>query len=171
MENNLKNTYAYSFERLLNNYEKRVYGLIYNIIKDQYITQDLTQDAFLKVYQNLYKYNSEYPIEPWIFKIAYNVTINYLKKNKNRINEIQLDEKINNACIFEDNIDIVETQESILNAMRSFTPDCKAIFVLRIIEDLTFEQIAEILGTSAASVKLKFYRHRKILINELSEEV
>lgn len=171
MENKSEGTYISLFEKLINSYERKVYRFIYNMIREHYITQDLTQDVFLKIYQNLYKYNSEYPIEPWIFRIAYNVTANYLKKNKNRVNEIQLEEKINSIYTNEDNISGIEIQEIILKTINSFSPDCKAIFVLRILEDLTFEQIAEILGTSAASVKLKFYRHRKILINELSEEV
>lgn len=170
MENKLKGTYACSFEKIINSYEKKVYSFIYNMVRDKYMTQDLTQDVFLRIYQNLYKYNSEYPIEPWIFKIAYNVTINYLKKNKNKATEIQLGEKINDICIFNDNMASIEIQETILETMRSFPSDCKAIFTLRIIEDLSFEQIAEILGTSAASVKLKFYRHRKILIDKFHQE-
>lgn len=171
MENKPDSTYAYQFEKLISGYEKKIYRFIYNMIRDHYMTQDLTQDVFVKIYKNLYKYDSEYPIEPWIFRIAYNVTVNYLKKNKNRVNEIQLEEKINNIYAYEDNISSFEIQETILKTINSFTPDCKAIFTLRIIEDLTFEQIAEILGTSVASIKLKFYRHRKILINELSKEV
>lgn len=171
MGNKLENKYVCSFENLVNTYEKKIYGFIYNMIKDQYIAQDITQDVFVRVYQNLYKYNSDYPIEPWVFKIAYNLTLNYLKKNRNRKNEIQLDEKIDNQCISEDNIVSIEIKEAMIKAMRSFSPDCKAIFVLRIMEDLTFEQIGEILGTSASAAKLKFYRYRKILINEFHWEV
>lgn len=170
MENKSENTYTRLFEKLINNYEKKIYSFIYNMVRDKYMTQDLTQDVFLKVYQNLYKYNNEYPIEPWVFKIAYNTTLNYLKKNKNRIKEVQLDENLNSICLSDDNMVSIEIQETILKTMNSFSPDCKAIFTLRITEDLTFEQIAEILGTSAASVKLKFYRHRKILIDKLSQE-
>jgi RNA polymerase sigma-70 factor, ECF subfamily len=171
METKLENKYVYSLENLVNNYEKKVYGFIYNIIRDHYMAQDLTQDVFVRIYQNLYKYNSDYPIEPWIFKIAYNLTINYFKKNKNKLTEVQLDEKMDTLCILEDNIVSIEIQESMLKTIKSFSPDCKAIFVLRIIEDLTFEQIAEILGTSTASAKLKFYRNRKTLISKLNGEV
>lgn len=171
MEGKSKSEHICNFEDILNTYEKKVYSFIYNMIRDQYAAQDITQDVFIKVYKNLFKYNSEYPIEPWIFKIAYNTTANYLKKNKNRKNEVELNEKIDDVYIYEDNIARIDIQESILKTMRSFRPDCKAIFALRIMEELTFEQIAEILGTTNASVKLKFYRYRKILIDEFNREV
>ena len=54
-----------SFEYIINSYEKIVYGFIYNMIHDEFMAQDLTQDVFIKIYKNFYKYNKEYPFEAW----------------------------------------------------------------------------------------------------------
>ncbi|MDP4178106.1 MAG: sigma-70 family RNA polymerase sigma factor [Bacillota bacterium] len=156
-----------SFEYLVTFYEKKIYCFIYNIVHNRSIAEDLTQDVFVKIYENIYKYNSEYPIEPWMFKICYNLTLNYLKKNK--LEAIKLQNYVEPGDKFEEYITKCETREIILKEIRSFKPDIRAILQLRIIEDFSFEQIAEILNKSTASIKLKFYRSRKVLIKNLSE--
>lgn len=156
-----------SFEYFVSLYEKRIYGLIYNIVHNHSLAEDLTQDAFVKIYQNIYKYNPEYPIEPWIFKIAYNLTLNYLKKNK--IKEVEMKEELTVDDVFEDYIIESQEIETILKEIQTFKADSSVILRLRIIEDFTFDEIAEMLDTSASSVKLKFYRSRKILIKKLSK--
>jgi RNA polymerase sigma factor, sigma-70 family len=156
-----------AFECLVDLYERRIYGFIYNITHDYSLTEDLTQDVFLKVYQNIYRYNPDYPIKPWIFKIAYNITVNYLKKNK--IKEVELDDRIQKCCSVEDDVNRLEIKQAVLQGIQHLKPNCRAIFALRIVEDLPFEQIAQMLQTSTASVKLKFYRNRKFLIKSLTK--
>ena len=156
-----------SFEYIVNCYEKKLYGFIYNMVRNKSITEDLTQEVFIKVYQNCYKYNSEFPIEPWLFKIAHNLTINYIKKNKNRLKEMTIDEGVTVIPSLENQIESFETRHMILKELESLKPECKAIFILRILEDLPFEQIALMTGTSVAAVKLKFYRSRKVIVKQL----
>lgn len=159
----------YYFEYLVNSYKDRVYGFIYHMIHDSESAEDLTQDVFVKVYQNLYKINPDYGIKSWLFKIAYNTTINYLKKNKSRKKEVAFGEGFENEIQGKSYIDDFEARHVILNEIRTLKSDCKAIFLLRVVEDLSFDQIAIMLGTTTASVKLKFYRNRRILIDRLSK--
>jgi len=157
-----------SFEDIVNCYEKRVHGFIYNMVRNSEAAEDLTQEVFIRVYEKFYKYNPEYAIEPWLFKIAYNLTLNYLKKNKNRNKEVSIEEYNDKGINASDPIQEFETKYMLLREIDSFKQESKAIFLLKIMEDLSFEQIALMLGTSTAAVRLKFYRNRKVLIERLN---
>jgi RNA polymerase sigma-70 factor (ECF subfamily) len=141
------------------------------MIHDTDAAKDLTQYVLINVYKNLYKYNPEYPIEPWLFKITHNITLNYIRKNKKRINDIPLQEIIGSEVSREATIEDFETRELILKEINSLKSDCREIFILRVMEDLSFEQIAEILNKSTTSVKLKFYRSRKGIIERTSHYI
>ena len=158
-----------SFEYIVNVYEKRVYGFVYHMVHNADLAEDLTQDVFVRVYEKLYTYNPEYAIEPWLFKIAYTITLNYLKKNKTRKKEVTIEEDMFICPNSYNSIQEFETKHIILKEIEAFKPDCRAIFILKIMEDLTFEQIAMMVGMSTAAVKLKFYRNRKVLIERLNK--
>lgn len=160
-----------SFEYIVSCYEKKIYGFIYNMLRDKCSTEDLTQEVFIKVYQNCYKYNSELPIEPWLFKIAYNITINYLKKSKNRLKETAMEEQYNEIPDYDSQIGSFETRLIVLKELEELSPECRAIFIFRILQDLPFEQIAIMTGATVASVKLKFYRNRKVITEKLCQSL
>lgn len=155
---------ANSFDNLVEIYEKMIYRFIYHMVHDVQTAEDLTQDVFIKVYQNLYRVDNEFLLKPWIFKIAYNIALNYLKRNKRNIT-YGIDENMpDRDCIGQ-----YETRQVVLQTIRSFKPDCRAIFILKFVEDLSFDQISEILDMSVGAVKMKFYRNKKELINRLAE--
>lgn len=156
-----------AFEFLVNTYERRIYCFIYNIIHNTEESEDLTQDVFIKIYKNSYKYNPKFPIEPWLFKITYNAVINYIKKNKNALKEIPIESNLYNYKSSDDDMIGFETRDMILKEINSLKPEIRMIMYLRIIEDLSFYQISEVLGITDSSAKLKFYRNKKVLIKKL----
>lgn len=162
-----------SFEWLVNSYEKRIFYFIYSMVHNHDIAQDLTQDSYVKIYKNLYKFNPDYPIEPWIYRITYNVVLDFIKKNKNSLQEISLSSCIN--YIKENDADSslsdIEFKDMLQRELQSLKPDIRMIIILRAVNDLSFEQIALILNKSVPSVKLKFYRNRKIFIQNLEKYI
>lgn len=155
----------YYFEDLVNLYHRRIYDFSYRMVHDRSAAEDITQEVFIKVYKNIHKLKSAFALKPWIFKIAYNVSASYLRKNKNVVVDIESRE----IASSEDSISSYETRQTIIKEIESLSTDCRAIFLLRIMEDLSFEQIALMMGTSVPSVKAKFYRNRKTLIDRLSD--
>jgi RNA polymerase sigma-70 factor (ECF subfamily) len=155
----------YYFEELVNLYHKRIYDFSYRMVHNRSTAEDITQDVFIKVYKNIHKLNSARALKPWILKIAYTTSISYLRKNKYLTIDIESNEIASN----EDCIGEYESRETILKEIEALSTDCRAIFLLRIMEDLSFEQIALMTETSVSSVKSKFYRSRKILIDRLSK--
>lgn len=154
------------FEKLVNLYEKGIYGYAYNMIHNSITAEDITQEIFIKIYKNLYKYDFKYPIEPWIFKISYNVILNYIKKNRNIIKEVSLEDNMQEQCL-ENSQENFEIRDIITSKIEEFKPDVRMILFLKIMDDLSFEQIGLIVGKTPSAVKLKFYRNRKILIKKL----
>lgn len=160
-----------SFEYIVDTYEKRIYGFIYHMIHDSCTAEDLTQEVFMKTYQNSYKYNCDYPIEPWLFKIAYNITISYIKKNKKKFNEVEILNSDCNTVFSQDISGNFEMRDLLLREMHRFKPDVRAIFLLKIVQDLSFEQIAIMLNSSPSAIKLKFYRNKKLIMEKLEKSL
>lgn len=154
-----------AFEWLVNFYEKRIFGFIYNMIHNRDTAEELTQDTFVKIYENLYKYNSKRPIKPWIFKIAYNITLNYIKKNKKSM----FLKEVSHTDMFQEEINNIEIKDILIRELDDIKPDSRMIVILKIMEDLTFEQIASMIGISVSSTKLKFYRSKKFLIKKIGK--
>jgi RNA polymerase sigma factor, sigma-70 family len=155
---------VHSFEYILGNYEKKIFTFIYHMVNNPETARDLTQDVFIKVYKNLHRYNAEYSLKPWIYKIAYNTAVTFIKKNKHTIT----DTLIESIPANKDDISDFEMRYVIINELSAFDSECRAIFILRFIDDLSFDQIALMLGSTTASVKMKFYRNRKVLIEKLN---
>lgn len=153
------------FESLILKYHKRIYDFIYKMVHNRQTSEDLTQEVFIKVYKSIRSLKSSYSLKPWIFKIAYTTTLNHLKRNRHITVDIDTEEIVSDK----DYIGNSETRHVILEEIQSLKPDCRAIFLLHIMEDLSFEQIGIMLGISSASAKLKFYRNRKKLIDKLSK--
>lgn len=162
MEKLVKGDTSY-FEHLVISYEKRVYGFIYNMVNDRFAAEDLTQEVFIRVYRNIHKFDTEYPVKPWIFKIAYNRAASYFKGKKNNITDYDSSE----VAAKDDTIGDFEIRQVLIKELADFSKENRAIFILRLMEDLSFQQISLILGTSADSIKMKFYRNRKILAERL----
>lgn len=137
------------------------------MINNPTMSEDITQEIFIKIYKNLYKYDFKYPIEPWIFKISYNVILNYIKKNKNIAKEVSLEYNAQEQWV-ESPQENFEVRNIIMSEIEEFKPDVKMILLLRIMDDLSFEEIGLIVGKTTSAVKLKFYRNRKILVEKLN---
>jgi RNA polymerase sigma factor, sigma-70 family len=159
---NIKNGKLESFTAIVELYERRVYGFLLRMVHDNNEAKDLTQDVFLKVYTGMYRFDERLPLKPWIFKIAYNTAVNYMKKNKSFV-PLEEDMKIE-VNTFGD----IEIKNIVRDEINRFEPGAKAILLLKIMEDLSFDQIAAVLNTTPSAVKMKYYRNRKVLMERLS---
>ena len=157
-------------ELIINQYLKPVYNFVFRIVNDKNEVEDITAEVFVKVWKNLEKITHPNPslitgeglpnLKPWIFTIARNTTIDYLRKRKNIVfSELGDDQKI-----FEESIVDVEPlpdeifnkkelARELENALSKIRPDFREIILLHYTEELTFEQISEIIGKPLNTVK------------------
>ena len=149
-----------AFEDIIERYEMGIANFIYSIIKDKTTTEDLTQEVFIVVYKKLYTFKNEYKLSTWIYKIARNKAIDYLRK-RTRNNEVY----IQDVCVTsremspESFAEFRETKTFIQQFINTLNDIDKEILTLRYCKDtLTFKEIAEVVDMGESAVKKRYYK-------------
>src|SRR5690606_29118177 len=108
------------FREIVRRYERPVFSLVYRLVRDRELAEDLTQDSFIKVLNNLHRYSPEFKLSSWLFKIAHNVCIDHLRKRK--ISTVSMSGSPNAVTddeIEASSIDLASEAESPLEEMES----------------------------------------------------
>jgi len=167
-----------AFEELVNRYERKVYRLAKNITQNHEDAQDVTQDAFLKSYEHLGKFQGDSRFYTWLVRITVNEAL--MKLRKRRPNQVSLDEPVES----EDDLMPREVEDwgpspeqryaqtelqGILNeVIEKLDPDFRVIFLLRDVEELSTEETAGLLSLSVPAVKSRLLRARLKLRHKLN---
>lgn len=163
-----------SFEAIVNKYERLVYSICYRMFNNKEDSLDCTQDTFIKVYKNMEKAIGNGNFKSWICRVATNTCLDELRKRgkKNETSLFTLSNE-NNESLEKEIVDtsatpleeILENEKSLVleNAINKLNDENKTVIVLRDIEQLPYEEIAQILGISLGTVKSRISRARKKL--------
>lgn len=164
-----KNGDVTSFEKLVDKYKKPVLNTIYRLINQKEDAEDLTQEVFLKIYQSAEKYTPQAKFTTWLYKIVYNTSFSYLKKRKNfKPLSLEVESTIpDKALSIEEQVIQAETAEGIKKAVDSLPVQQRMAIILKQYDDLSYEEIAEIMKTSVSSVKSLLFRARENLKDRL----
>jgi len=164
------------FESLLKESYRQAYQLAFRLTGDSSDAEDLVQEAFLRAYRFFYRYKTDMPFTNWLFRIMTNVFIDHTRR-RSKARETSLDtvpsEKgapkelsdeslIPEKLLIDEEFD-VEVQE----ALRKMTPDFRIAVLLSDLEGLSYEEIAQVMGTSIGTVRSRIHRGRKQLRNHL----
>jgi RNA polymerase sigma-70 factor (ECF subfamily) len=148
-----------AFEKLVEKYKKRIYYLAYKM------TRDHDSADFVKAYQALSRFKKGYSFYTWIYRICVNLSINFLKKEKNSISTDLISDK--ELLHFSKNVSnqlesmITSEQAAIVKqALETIPPDQKAVFILKTYENMTYEQMANVLNCSIGTVMSRLFRAR-----------
>ena len=152
-----------SFNMLLNKYESPVYRYVYNMINDREASLDLCQEVFIMVYNKLYMYKQDCKFSNWIFKIAKNKTIDYLRKSR-KVSHINIDdasEALSKETSPEEWAEYIETGKFVREFVKTLKDADRSILSMKYSNlSLTFCDIAQVLNMSEAGVKRRYYRMR-----------
>ncbi len=152
-----------SFNILVNKYEFPVLKFIYNMIKDKEAAEDITQEVFINVYNKLYTYNRKYKFSSWLFQIARNKCIDFMRKYK-RVYEANIEDVKDIKSIEispENSAEYLETKTQIEGFISKLESIDREILVLRYSQEITFYEIATILNLNEATVKRRYYKIRE----------
>lgn len=161
-----------AFVHLVRRYQKMVYTLVCKIVNDRDDAEDITQDIFIKVFESLRSFRKESEFSTWLYRIAYNTTINKVRKSKKifiSINEIL--PGVPTEDISPD-IDSLSTEEQLRYldiVMKKLKPDEAMLISLFYLDNLSILQIADISGLSQSNVKVKLHRIRKFMNFEINK--
>lgn len=163
----------YSFERLVEKNQKRIYYLALRMTKSHDAADDLAQESFIKAYYSLSSFKEGYSFSAWIYRICMNLTLNYLRRQRFSIPESQLGNgslgtlREKEGGDFSNQLARRELREKIEQEIEKLPPDFKAVFILRIYEDLSYDQIARTLKLSKGTVMSRLFRARERLQRSL----
>jgi RNA polymerase sigma-70 factor (ECF subfamily) len=165
-----------AFVELVDKYKDKIFRYCFKMLKDHQEAEDLTQETFIRVYNNLDRYSNEYKFSTWIYKIATNLCIDRLRKQ--RLNTVSIDQPIsededltislpdwtNNP----ENLHITKDLEDRVSETIMELPDkYRAAIVLRHLQQLSYEEISAVLELPVNTVKTRIYRGREVLRGRL----
>ena len=162
-----------AFGRLVETYQRRVYALAYGILRNREDAWDSAQEAFVKAYKSLDKFEGNASFYTWIYRITYNVAIDHLRsRSRKEVSDLpesrQVDEALRRAGHGSNGDPDEETHRRELKAVLSkamarLSEKHRAIIVLREIEGLSYEEMAEVLDISKGTVMSRLFHARKNL--------
>lgn len=150
-----------AFKLILKTYKERVYYHVRKMVINHEDTDDVTQDAFIKVWRNLDKFKGNSKFYTWLYRIATNEALTFLQKKK-RYDSFSIDDSETLANQLEADrseyaIDGDEIQEKLQKALLQLTDKQRAVFNLKYFENLKYKEIAEITETSVGGLKATYH--------------
>ena len=155
-----------AFAALVGLYEKPVYNVALRMLRNPEDARDIAQTVFMKAYQNLANYDPQYKFYSWIYRMAINESLNILRvrdRNAGPVDErLPADDAGPSDLLAED-----QRRDVVLEAVGRLKPEHRAVIVLRYFVDRNYEDMAEILGIDAKTVKSRLYTARQLLEGQL----
>lgn len=168
-----------AYALLVKKYEKSVFNIVCRLIGTTEEARDITQETFIKAYKSLRQVKPEFKFSNWLFKIATNLCKDRLKKRKITavsLNEFDylLDQEISHEnkdslLDYQKNLIPTDEQEQVQRAISNLPFIYRRVVVLRYIQDLTYQEIADILEMPLGRVKVQLHRAHQILYDQLSD--
>jgi RNA polymerase sigma-70 factor (ECF subfamily) len=154
-----------AFEALVRKYQDRTYNLCRYMLQDPRDAQDAAQDVFLKAYRGLKDFRPDASIYTWLYRIAVNTCLDYRKTSRRHEfrSEPLTDELPSDEPLPEGVYESLEGLPSVRLALQKLPEKLRAAILLREMEELSYEEIAKVLGTSVGTVKSRISRAREEL--------
>jgi len=158
-------------------YQKFVYSVALRYIKDEEDAYDVSQDVFIKALNNLHKFRQESSIKTWLYKITANTSKSHLRKKKlmtffklNDRDEVDLENLQISYDMPSNRIEDEEFENNFLKLLNKLPDKQRETFALRYFDNLSYEEISNLLGTSIGGLKANYYQAVKKLTNILKKE-
>ena len=148
-----------AFNQLVRKYQQKIYWHIRKMVIDHEDTDDLTQEVFIKVWKHLENFRQDAQLYTWLYRIATNECLNFLKSKKRKfflpINDVEaeLTAKIDQ----QENLSGDEIQLKLQKALLKLPDKQRLVFNMKYYDDLKYEEISEILGTSVGALKASYH--------------
>lgn len=163
-----------SYEQLVQRHMNRVYTIVYRVVNNKEEAEDITQEVFVKVFNGLKKFDQKSLFATWLYRIATNSALDAFDKMKRHSKNLS---SVNSRIDGEDAVDVLtlqpslapgpeakvvqsELRECIHRVLRSIDLDYRRVLLLRDFEDLSYDEIADVLQAKLSAVKMRIHRAR-----------
>lgn len=170
-----------AYKRLMKKYHDAIYNFIYRMVREKQQVEDLTQEAFIKAFSSLASFNEEYAFSTWLYKIATNNSIDYIRKRK--LQTFSIDKKIESTDSeygfelpddsYETDKEMISDQRAVMlnEAIKKLPEKYRRVIHLRHVEERSYEEIAQILKLPIGTVKAHIFRAREMLYKRLKDRI
>lgn len=152
-----------AFDHILDHYQKKIYYHVRHMVIDHDDAHDITQDTFIKVWKGLDGFKAQSALYTWIYRIATNECLSFLKKKRTRYMlplhdvEGELAQKVDTQALMEAD----EVEKLFQKAILSLPQKQRLVFNMKYYQDLTYEEISTILDTSVGALKASYHHATK----------
>jgi len=169
-----------AYDELVRRYQERIYATVYHMTSNHEDANDLAQEAFIKAFQALKTFKGGSSFYTWVYRIAVNKTINFLKQRKNR-SQMSLDDLDFNAEHDPDlvalisektprrDINLAELQEKLNEAMQKLSEPHRLVVTLHDVQGMSHEEIAKIMDCNIGTVRSRLFYARQQMQGYLSD--
>ncbi len=157
---------------MVEKYQRRVYGIVRKMVIDHDDADDIVQEVFIKVWNNRNKFEGKSEIFTWIYRIAVNESLQFLRKQKKRsLFSFGIDDQLLGKLDTSLGPDADEIERSLQKALLSLPDKQRAVFHMKYYDELTYEQMAEVLGGTVGSLKASYHHASKKVENFLTSSL
>ena len=175
-----KNGNLEAYDELIRRHQERIYGTVYHMTSNHEDANDLTQETFIKAYQALKSFKGGSSFYTWIYRIAVNKTINFLKQRKNRsgmsLNDLDVNAENDPDLVAlvshktpRRDAGLTELQEKLNEAMSKLSDVHRLVVTLHDVQGVPHEEIAQIMDCNVGTVRSRLFYARQQLQGYLSD--
>jgi RNA polymerase sigma-70 factor (ECF subfamily) len=163
-----------AFDDLVRRYQPRLLGMLYNMTNNQTDAWDLAMETFVKAYQSIHSFRLDAEFFTWLYRIGFNLTVNFIKRNKHR-NNLSLDDEdldLQNRSEFidvstsgdaEKQAGLAELKKKLNESMMKLSDEHRAVVTLFDIQGLSHAEISKIMNCKEETVRSRlFYAHKQL---------
>lgn len=171
---------AETFEQLFERYQTKIFNLIYRIVGDYEDAADLTSEAFIQAFKGFERFRGESHVYTWLYRIAINTCRNYFRRmgRRRRVpsrsfeglapDELaEVERSADRVQSPEEALESEELRREIMEGIGALPEDFRMAIVLRDLQGLSYQEMAEVLGCSLEAVKSRLFRARRLLSKRL----
>lgn len=162
-----------AFAQLVKRHEERAVRVALSLVANREDARDLAQEAFLRVFRNIERFDFQHEFTTWLYRIVTNLAIDLLRKRRPAVStsadqdeEADLDLEDPEGDAPSDALESLETAERVRACIDRLAPHFRSVMILRELEGLPCNEIAEIVGTTHVTVRWRLHRGRKLFLEE-----
>jgi RNA polymerase sigma-70 factor (ECF subfamily) len=159
------------FSKLVSEYSEKLYWQIRKMVLSHDDANDILQDVFIKAWTNLENFRGDAKLTTWLYRIAINESITFLNKKRNQ-NNVSIDDEeslVFNTLSSDDYFDGDEAQLQLQQAIQSLPEKQRIVFQMKYFEEMKYEDMSEILGTSVGALKASYHHAVKKIEKKIEE--
>jgi len=157
-----------AFAQLVQRYQRRVFNLVYRMLQQYEEANETTQETFLAAWQGLPAFRGDARFATWLYRIAYNCSLKQLEQRKrDKALQVALEAEQDNAKLVDTEMDVRDRQALVREHLSHLPAKYRIVLILRHLQDMTYEEMAEILTMPIGTIKTHLFRARNLLKERL----